>query len=242
MADLTGKVALITGGAQRIGRATALALANGGADVAITYLNSEKEGEQLCAEIEKLGRRGMAVRCDVRNASSVQKTVARVVKELGGLDVLVNNAGRFENVAFDQLTIEQWDAMFETNARGPFLVTKAARDTLRAHQGRVINIASLGGIRPWATHAHYCASKAALIMLTQAMAKALAPDVTVNCVAPGMIETGQAAEELQRFAKKTPMGRNGVLEDVAQAVLFFATAPRFITGQVLVVDGGLGLS
>ena len=142
------------------------------------------------------------------------------------------------------ITLEQWDAVFETNARGPFLVAREALPHLRAAQGRIVNIGSLGGMHAWAGHAHYCASKAALHMLTQAMAKAFAPEVSVNCVAPGWIEMDGRSRHRRRyrFAARTPMRRNGTAEDVAQAVLFFATGPHFVTGQILAVDGGLGLT
>jgi len=143
----------------------------------------------------------------------------------------------------DELTLEQWDTVFTTNARGPFLVARQAIGHLRKSQGRIVNIGSLGGLHAWAGHAHYCSSKAALHMLTQAMAKAFAPDVAVNCVAPGWIDTGEAESEsaAQHFASKTPMKRNGTAQDVAQAVVFFASTTTFITGQILAVDGGLGL-
>ncbi len=154
----------------------------------------------------------------------------------------MNNAAVFESAPLDSLTLEQWDAVFETNARGPFLVAREALAHLRAVQGRIVNIGSLGGIHAWAGHAHYCASKAALHMLTQAMAKAFAPEVSVNCVAPGWIELDESStSQAAHFAAKTPMRRNGSVDDVAQAVLFFATGPHFVTGQVLAVDGGLGL-
>lgn len=157
----------------------------------------------------------------------------------------MNNAGAYQTRNFGEISVEEWDDMFAVNVRGTFLVTRACEDELRKRHGRIINIGSLGGIRPWATHVHYCASKAALHMLTQASAKALAPEVTVNCVAPGMIDQGESergSETLQHFAAKTPMLRNGTASDVAQAVLFFATCPDFITGQILTVDGGLTLA
>jgi NAD(P)-dependent dehydrogenase (short-subunit alcohol dehydrogenase family) len=133
--------------------------------------------------------------------------------------------------------------VFATNTRGPFLVAREALAHLRKSKGRIINIGSLGGLRAWADHAHYCSSKAALHMLTQAMAKAFAPEVAVNCVAPGWIDLGEEGAEgpARHFAAKTPMRRNGTAQDVAQAVVFFAGASNFITGQVLAVDGGLGL-
>ena len=238
---LNGKSALVTGGARRIGREIALTLAHAGANVAIAYRSSKSEAGGLVSEIQGLGRRAFAVECDVRSESSVREAVAASVTHLNHLDILVNNAAVFESAALDQITLEQWDAVFETNTRGPFLVTRTALPHLRATHGRIVNIGSLGGIRAWPGHAHYCASKAALHMLTQTMAKAFAPDVSVNCVAPGWIELSDdhAAATAERFAAKTPMKRNGTAADVAQAVLFFAAGPEFVTGQILPVDGGL---
>jgi 3-oxoacyl-[acyl-carrier protein] reductase/pteridine reductase len=245
---LLGKSALVTGGAKRIGREIALALGKAGADVAITYRTSASEAAHTIEEIEGLGRRAMAVECDVRSEASVHEAVAAVASRFGRLDLLVNNAAVFDSAALEQVSLEQWDAVFETNTRGPFLVAREALQPLRAVQGRIVNIGSLGGIRAWAGHAHYCASKAALHMLTQAMAKAFAPEVSVNCVAPGWIELEPFDADkgpdgdARRIAARTPMRRNGTAEDVAQAVLFFASGPSFITGQILAVDGGLGLN
>ena len=240
---LTGKVALITGAARRLGRASALALADAGADVVITYLQSAEEARRTVQDVERAGAHGFAIRCDVTDLKSVRAAVGKVGHKFGTLDILVNNAGNYETVAFDHLTPQQWDAMFASNVRGPFLLSKECLPQLRKARGRIINLGSLGGLRAWDTHAHYCSSKAALHMLTKVMAKALAPKIAVNCVAPGMIDLKEraAADFMRRMAKQTPMRRNGSGEDVAAAVLFFATAPHFITGQVLFVDGGLGL-
>jgi 3-oxoacyl-[acyl-carrier protein] reductase/pteridine reductase len=239
---LLGKSALITGGARRVGKGIALTLAHAGADVAITYRSSQAEAAETVREIEALGRQALAVKCDVRSEVSVKTVVAAAVNRFGQLDIVVNNAAVFDSTPLDELTLGQWDAVFETNARGPFLVAREALPHLRAGEGRIINVGSLGGMRAWAGHAHYCASKAALHSLTQSMAKAFAPEVSVNCVAPGWIELEESDEErAAHFARKTPMRHNGSVEDVAQAVLFFAAGPRFITGQVLAVDGGLGL-
>jgi 3-oxoacyl-[acyl-carrier protein] reductase/pteridine reductase len=239
---LSGKSALVTGGARRIGCAIALALAAEGADVAITFLKSGEEAHQTARAIESLGVRGIALECDVRSEDSVKAAVAATVGQFGHLDVVVNNAAVFERSPLDRLTVAAWDAVFETNARGPFLVAREALPHLRATEGRIVNIGSLGGSHAWADHAHYCSSKAALHMLTQAMAKGFAPEVSVNCVAPGWIEMGENGDAGARFAVRTPMGRNGTAEEVAQAVLFFATGPHFVTGQILGVDGGLGLA
>ncbi|MGA7242167.1 MAG: SDR family NAD(P)-dependent oxidoreductase [Terracidiphilus sp.] len=240
---LVGKAVLVTGGARRIGREIALELASAGADVTITYRDSKTEAEQTLQLIRQLGRLAIALECDVRSEQSVRSAVSASVNFHGHLDVLVNNAAIYEAAQLDTLSLDQWDAVFETNARGPFLVAREALPHLRAAHGRIINIGSLGGLRAWAGHAHYCASKAALHMLTEAMAKSFAPEITVNCVAPGWIEfdedKGQPA--IQRFAAKTPVQRNGTAKDVAQAVAFFAGTSDFITGQVLTVDGGLGL-
>ena len=238
---LAGKRALVTGGAKRIGRALALTLADAGADVVITYRGSRLDAEATVTSLQALGVQAIAIACDVGEEASVQACVAQVVERLGGLDILVNNAGAFATVALEDITVEQWDAMFATNTRGPFLVAKSAHAHLKAARGRIVNIGSLGGIHPWATHAHYCTSKAALHMLSHTMAKAWAPEISVNCVAPGMIVPGEVNEAYEHFAHKTPMQRNGRAEDVAAAVLFFATGPHFITGQLLAVDGGLGL-
>lgn len=239
---LAGKVALVTGGARRIGRGIALALAGAGADVALTYLNSQAEASAVAAEIAALGQRALTVECNVRAEASVGAVLNEVTAHFGRLDLLVNNAAVFDSAALEELSVERWDAVFETNVRGPFLAAREALPHLRKSGGRIVNIGSLGGIRPWATHAHYCSSKAALHMLTEAMAKAFAPEVSVNCVAPGWIDAdGKEKGGATRFAEKTPMGRNGTVEDVARAVLFFATGPAFVTGQILTVDGGLGL-
>jgi NAD(P)-dependent dehydrogenase (short-subunit alcohol dehydrogenase family) len=239
---LHGKSALVTGGARRIGREIALALAKSGADVAITYRTSHTEATQTAREIEALGCRALAVECDVRSEASVRSAIAATMARFGRLDLLVSNAAVFDSADLDRISLEQWDNVFETNTRGPFLVAREAIEHLRATHGRIVNIGSLGGIHAWAGHAHYCASKAALHMLTQAMAKSFAPEVSVNCVAPGWIELDERpGDDARRFAAKTPMQRNGTAEDVAQAVLFFAAGPSFITGQVLAVDGGLGI-
>jgi len=241
---LGGKAVLITGGAKRLGRAFALGLANAGADVAITYLQSGREAQSTVIDVSGFGVRAVALRCDVRDEKSVKAMVKEAVRELGGIDILINNAAIYESVQFDKMTVAQWDNMFATNARGTFLVSREALRSLRQRKGRIINLGSLGGLRPWATHAHYCSSKAAVNMLTKVMAKALAPEISVNCVAPGMIDLGQksAAQFLKRMKSKTPMQRNGTADDVTAAVMFYATAPPFITGQVLAVDGGLELA
>jgi NAD(P)-dependent dehydrogenase (short-subunit alcohol dehydrogenase family) len=247
---LYGKTALITGAARRLGRASALLLARAGADVAITFRNSSREARETVVDLSALGVRAFALRCDITDETSVRAMMKEAGRELGRIDILVNNAANYETAEFERLTARQWDAIFASNARGPFLVAREALKWMRRSrtdgkkiEGKIINMGSLGGLRPWATHAHYCSSKAALHMLTKVMARALAPEIAVNAVAPGMIDLGEksAAAFMRRMARQTPMRRNGSGEEIAQAVLFFATAPQFITGQILAVDGGLGL-
>jgi 3-oxoacyl-[acyl-carrier protein] reductase/pteridine reductase len=241
---LAGKGILVTGGARRLGKAIALAAAEAGAQVVFTYLNSAEQAAQTVKEIEQKGTKGWAVQGDVRQEESVAQAVSFALDRLGRLDVLVNNAGTFASASFEEITIGQWDDIFATNVRGPFLMSKHCLPALRAARGRIIHLGSLGGEKPWATHAHYCSSKAALHMLTRVMAKALAPEITVNCVAPGTIDGGEGTEDaafMARIAQRTPMGRNGTMEELAAAVIYFATASQFITGQILLVDGGLGL-
>ena len=240
---LLGRTVLITGGAKRLGRASALALARAGADVAITFNRSVREAQHTVVDLAGIGVRAFAFPCDVTDEKSIKAMIREAVRELGGIDILINNAANYETVEFDKINVKQWDAIFASNTRGPFLVTREALRALRERRGKVINMGSLGGLVPWPTHAHYCSSKAALHMLTKVMAKALAPEIAVNAVAPGMIDLGEKATKpfMRRMARQTPMRRNGTGDEVAGAVKFFATAPHFITGQILAVDGGLGL-
>ncbi len=238
---LAGKTVLVTGAAKRIGRTIAIAMAEAGANVAITYLGSQSDAESTVRSLAVHDIDALAVRCDLRDPESIQQSVASVIQDFGQLDILVNNAGVFASEALEQISVAQWDDMFATNTRAPFLVAQAAYPHLRSTRGRIINIGSLGGSHPWATHAHYCTSKAALHMLSQTMAKAWAPEISVNCIAPGMIVQGEVSADYEHFAQKTPMQRNGTAQDVAAAAVFFATGPHFITGQLLAIDGGLGL-
>src|ERR1035437_2698279 len=235
---LCGKTALVTGAARRLGRASALALAQAGADVAITFKDSAREAREAVVDLSGCGVRAFALRCDVTDEASVHAMMKEAGRKLGRIDILVNNAANYEAVEFEKLTVRQWDAIFASNTRGPFLVARAALKWMRRKrdkrqgeaplEAKIINMGSLGGLRPWATHAHYCSSKAALHMLTEVMAKALAPEIAVNAVAPGMIDLGEksAAAFMRRMAKQTPMRRNGRGEEIAEAVLFFATAPQ----------------
>ena len=248
---LAGKTALITGAARRLGRVSALALAGAGADLAITFRESAREARETVIDLCGLGVRAFAFQCDVTDEASVRAMMKGAGRELGRIDILVNNAANYETAEFEKLSVRQWDAMFASNTRAPFLVSREALKWMRRDRGKgagkleakIIHMGSLGGLRPWATHAHYCSSKAALHMLTKVMAKALAPEIAVNAVAPGMIDLGEKSAEafMRRMATQTPMRRNGHGDEIAAAILFFATAPQFITGQILAVDGGLGL-
>src|SRR5579863_5421078 len=212
---LHGKTALLTGAARRLGRASAMALAQAGADVAITYRDSAREARETVVDLSACGVRAFALHCDVTDEISVSGMMKEAGRELGRIDILVNNAANYETAAFEKLTVDQWDAIFASNTRGPFLVSREALKWMRRKrakaagpiEARIINMGSLGGLRPWASHAHYCSSKAALHMLTKVMAKALAPEIAVNAVAPGMIDLGEksAAAFMRRMAKQTPM-------------------------------------
>jgi NAD(P)-dependent dehydrogenase (short-subunit alcohol dehydrogenase family) len=242
-APLAGKVALVTGAAKRIGRSVALRLASEGADVIVNYRSSKVEAEEVVARISATGRRAMAIRADVAKRTDVLALFATIEKEFGRLDILVNNAGMFFPAKFEELTEEQWDTILDANLKSQFLCSQTAAPMLRrSGQGRIINFASLGGLLAWPAYTHYCVSKAGVIMLTRCLARALAPEITVNAVAPGTISfPGDAPEIAEDFIRRAPMGRTGGPEDIDDAVMFLVQAP-FITGQVIVVDGGRTLT
>ncbi len=240
---LAGRVALVTGAAKRIGRSIALELAQRGADVIVNYRNSRDEAEQVVAEIVKMGRRSIAVQADVSVRADVQRMISRVEKEFGGLDILVNNAGMFQHVPFNEITDDQWNEILATNLTSQFMCAQTATPLLkRSGHGRIINLASLGGLLAWPGYTHYCVSKAGVISLTRCMARALAPEITVNAIAPGTITfEGDAAELEADFIRRAPLGRTGKGSDIAEAAAFLAESD-FITGQVLVVDGGRSIT
>jgi NAD(P)-dependent dehydrogenase (short-subunit alcohol dehydrogenase family) len=242
-APLAGKVALVTGAAKRIGRSIALRLASEGADVIVNYRGSKVEAEEVAAQISATGRRAMAVRADVAKRTDVLALFATIEKEFGRLDILVNNAGMFFRAKFEELTEEQWDTILDANLKSQFLCSQTATPMLRrSGQGRIINFASLGGLLAWPAYTHYCVSKAGVIMLTRCLARALAPEITVNAVAPGTISfPGDAPEIAEDFIRRAPLRRTGGPADIDDAVMFLVQAP-FITGQVMVVDGGRTLT
>lgn len=242
VSQLQDKNVVITGGAKHLGRAIALAMAGAGARIAFTYFHSAQDANRTLDEIKRMAPDSVAVQCDVRDGQSITRAIGEIASQWQQIDLLINNAGFYEDVLFPDVTEEQWDNMFHTNVRGPFLVSKQCIPALRAAKGRIINIGSLGGEKPWSTHAHYCASKAALHMLTKVMAKSLAPDIAVNCVAPGMLYYGEGDPvQAKKFADQTPMKRTGTADDVVNTIMYLSTAPHFLTGQIVVVDGGLGL-
>lgn len=241
---LAGQAALVTGGAKRIGRAIALELARAGASVAFTYRQSRQEALAVEQELLRLDVRATGIQADLRLPAQARTAVAAARATLGRLDLVVNNAGRYEEAAFEAISDEQWDEMMVVNLRAPFLVSREAAPLLRANGGgRIVNLGSVGGLKAFPTHAHYCASKAGLAHLTRAMARALAPEIQVNAVAPGLILFDPAPTAWEKsMAERTPMRRGGTPEEVAATVRWFATCPAFITGQVLYVDGGLSLT
>ena len=236
---LAGRVALVTGAAKRIGRSVALRLATEGADVVVNYRTSKGEADEVVAQIAAMGRRAVAVKADVAKREDVIALFAAVQKEFGRLDILVNNAGMFFPAKFEELTEEQWDRILDTNLKSQFLCSQAAAPMLRrSGHGRIINFASLGGLLAWPAYTHYCVSKAGVIMLTRCLARALAPEITVNAIAPGTISfPGDAPELAEDFIRRAPLHRTGTAEDIEDAVVFLAES-GFVTGQVIVVDGG----
>jgi 3-oxoacyl-[acyl-carrier protein] reductase/pteridine reductase len=237
MQSLDGKVVLVTGAARRIGRSIALALAGQGARVAIHYGESEAEARRTAAECG-----GAPVfQANLESVGEIRALFDRVAGHFGRLDGLVNNAARF--TLFDPLEIEEadWDFIHSVNLKSVFFCCQAAaRIMLRQDGGgRIVNIASLGGIRPWPEHAHYCASKAGVVMLTRALARAWAPSISVNAVAPGVIPFDKIDDRIERFIAATPAKRSGSGEEIADAVSYFLRATTFTTGQLVAVDGGL---
>ena len=238
--SLTGKVVLVTGASKRIGRSIALALAREGADVAVNYNRSAAAAAKTAAEIAAMGCRSVALQADVSCRGDVERLFAAVDAQFGRLDILVNNAGAFFQVPFERLTDEQWDGILASNLKSQFLCAQAAVPLMkRQGHGRIINLSSLGGLLAWPGYTHYCVSKAGSIMLTRCLARALAPEIVVNSVAPGTIQfEGEAPDE--DYIRRVPLHRTGTGDEIAGAVVFLATA-QFITGQVIVVDGGRAL-
>ena len=235
---MSARTVLITGAAKRIGRGIALHLADAGFRVAIHYNGSRAEAEKTAAECGG----APLFQANLESVPEIERLFAEVGERLGDLDALVNNAARFTR--FDPLAITEkdWDFIHQVNLKATFFCCQqGARLMLKGSGGRIVNISSLGGLRPWAEHAHYCASKAGVIMLTKSLAKAWAPQITVNSVAPGVIPFGDLDDRAAIMVQNTPAKRAGTAREIAEAVRFFLDASDFVTGQVIAVDGGLSL-
>ncbi len=248
--QLSGKTAIVTGSAVGLGRATALALARRGTNVVVNYSRSEEEARETAAEVERLGTKALLVRADVSRDEEVRAMVASALDAFGSIEVLVNNAATTAFVNFadlDGLTEEMWDRILAVNLKGPFFCCRAVAGAMKAAgQGAIVNIASVAGVRALGSSIAYAASKAGLINLTVALARVLAPEVRVNCVAPGFIDTRWLRQGLgplfeparQRTSEQTPLGRVATPEDIAQVVLSLIEGADFVTGQTIVADGG----
>jgi 3-oxoacyl-[acyl-carrier protein] reductase/pteridine reductase len=236
MSSLEGKVVLVTGAARRIGRGIALRLHREGARVAIHYGGSEAEAR---ATAEECG--GAPIfQANLEKVAEIEGLFKEVESYFGRIDGLVNNAARFTRINPLDVTEKDWDFIHSVNLKATFFCCQqGAKRMLAAGGGRIVNISSLGAIRPWPEHTHYCASKAGVVMMTRALAQAFAPTITVNSVAPGVIPMGQEDERTAGFIARTPAKRAGTEDEIADAVMFFLSASNFITGQLMAVDGGL---
>jgi 3-oxoacyl-[acyl-carrier protein] reductase len=245
--ELSGRTAFVTGGSGDIGGAIVRALATAGADVAVSYVGHADGAAASVQAVQAAGRRGLAVQLDQRDPASIEAAAAAAVAHFGRVDILVNNAAWNIGIPFtniDALTADIWDRVLETNLRGPYLLVRALAPRLREHRaGRIVNIASVAGLYPGGSSIAYASSKAGLIHLTRCLAVALAPDITVNCIAPGLVEGTRMAqrlpEEVARSARRQAvLGRTASSEDIAEQVVTFCRAES-VTGQVLVIDGGM---
>jgi pteridine reductase len=235
---LVGKVALVTGSAKRLGRAVALRLAAEGADLVIHHGNSHTEAQETVAEIENMGRRAVAFAADLQKVNAIRGLFEQVGKVFGRLDVLVNSAANFLPASIISTTEEIWDASLDTNLKAGFFCAQAAAPLLGRTKGAIVNFADAGGLMGWPGFIPHSISKAGVVMLTKVLAKALAPDVRVNAIAPGTITMpGDPPEWEADFVKLAPLRRTGTPSDIADAVSYLVHA-EFMTGHVLVLDGG----
>jgi pteridine reductase len=237
--NLSGKVALVTGGARRVGRVLSTALANAGAAVVVNYHSSSDEADSLLAELHAAGQRATAFQADVSQKSDVDALIAHAQQEFGRLDVVINNASLFQSAPFLQITEQMWDRVLGVNLKGPFLISQAAAPLLEQSHGCIINIADLSALQAWPSYAHHSVSKAGLVHLTKVLARALGPAVRVNAIAPGTVLPPEGYEGVA--GDGTPDRRvvapRGTPDDVVRA-LFYLLESNFVTGQVVVVDGG----
>lgn len=247
------KAALVTGAATGIGRSAVLALARAGFDVALNYSSSEAAARETAAQAEKLGAKTLLVRCDVSDEKAVRAMLERVAQAFERLDVLVNNAGTtasWKPKDLESLSLDDWDRVFAVNVRGLFQVTRAAVPLLKKSQGCVVNTASIVGLRPGPQPLPYAASKAAVVNLTKTLAWNLAPEIRVNAVAPGWMEGDWMKRMLKdkyedlmgKRARATPLKRVVTADDVAETMMSLINSNRFVTGEVIVIDGGFTAS
>jgi pteridine reductase len=235
--EIQGRVALVTGGARRVGRALTLALAEAGADVVINYHRSADEAAQTAADVEALGRRGIVVQGDVSQPADVARMVAAAEEQAGRLDILVNSASLFQRTVFARITPDEWDRVMDVNLKGPFLLSQAAAPLLaRDGGGVIINIVDLSALQPWPSFAHHAVSKAGLLHLTGVLARALAPAVRVNAIAPGTVLPPEHHDG-EDGSERRLVTRAGDTGDVVAALLYLVRSD-FVTGENLVVDGG----
>ena len=237
---LAGRVACVTGGGKGLGLALVRALAHEGADVALSFHESGAGALSVAEEVRALGRRAIALRADARRPGEMAAFVEKAARELGGLDLLVNNAGVFRRSEVGALSDEVLDEAFDVNVKAAVLAAQAAAPHMRRRGGgAIVNVASLGASRPWRAHLPYCASKAALVMATRCLALALAPEVRVNAVAPGILDLPGAGEAVRG---RIPAGRFGRHEEAVEAILFLLSGASYTTGEVLGLDGGRALN
>ena len=238
--DLAGRVALVTGGARRLGRAFVEALANRGMRVAIHYGTSRGDADALVAALAARGLEAAHFNADLRDAEAAAALPGRVVERFGRLDVLVNSAAVMERVGVADATVQHWNDVMNLNLRAPFFIAQQAAPHLAAVRGTIVNIADLGGLEPWPHYAVHSISKAGVIMLTKVLAMALAPDVTVNAIAPGtvLVPDDYDAEKRAFLSTTTPLQRLGTPADAVNALLYLVERADFVTGETVVVDGG----
>ena len=239
--ELKGHVAVVTGGAKRVGKAVALGLAGRGAAVAITYNTSAADARSTIKELKALGVDAAAFRADLSKNADVKKLMDSVWKTFGRLDVLVNSAANFFEAPYERLTERDWNLAMDTNAKGPFLCSWHASHLMRRNRGgKIINFADWAGIKPYKNYLPYCISKAAVIALTKALAKELAPGIQVNAIAPGPILPPDDMDKAERVrvASRVPLKRWGSAQDIVNTVIFLIEGTDYMTGSTVFVDGG----
>ena len=237
-------VALVTGAGRRLGRRIALSLATVGFDIVVHYQTSEQGAQETSILVEQLGRKVLPLRADIGSLNDVESLVEKSWNSFRQLDVLVNNAGVFSRSSWESLDVGLWQRMIQTNLTGTFLMSQAvARRMKLVGRGRIINIASIGGLQAWPQHIPYSVSKSGVIALTKVFARALAPDIVVNAIAPGtVILEGEEDPKVAHIpTDRIPLGRYGTPKDIMDAVVFLATGARYVTGQVFALDGGRSL-